>query len=224
MSRKQWNAGVIVALSLAIALWVYWPVQAGSSIELNTTDRMSENFHFVTSPDDAAVDITDVMMSGFVFDDVSTDTVNEGDSGYARMSADRRILVDADITGPAGAAALALDTSVDGLEGLVEDIRNLARNEAIAATGETLDLDLSDVDTVTGLTAGATYMVVSIDGIGLFGIASAGAGGTGTPANVLWTVTAGNTRYITMPAGQTVLHYTARSEDVTAYFSQVVND
>ncbi len=117
MSKKQWKAGVIVALSLVFVAWSFWPAQAGSSTKGNSADKMSQNFDFVTSPDDAAVDITDVLLGGFVFDDVSINTVDEGDSGYARMSADRRIYVDADITGPVGAAALALDTSVDGLEG-----------------------------------------------------------------------------------------------------------
>ncbi len=119
MSRKQWKAGVIVALSLMFVAWSFWPVQAGSSTRGNRGDKLSENFDFVTSPDDAAVDITDVLMTGFVFDDASPDTVDEGDSGYARMSADRRIYVDADVTGPAGAGAFALDTSVDTLETLL---------------------------------------------------------------------------------------------------------
>ncbi len=355
MSKKQWKAGVIVALSLVFVAWSFWPAQAGSSTKGNSADKMSQNIDFATSPDDAAVDITDVMMSGFVFDDASTDTVDEGDSGYARISGDRRILVDADSTvgavipgtgatnlgkaeegthasgdvgvlllsvrddtaptataangkyaalltnatgnlyvadetlatavtltntsiGPTTAtkadidgvgsvnahlrrvttdlgASLVLFGTIDGdtstiktntdplvtaggggyvrqdstatmakeTGGVLEDSRNLDRNEAIATTGETLDLDFSDVDTVTGLTAGATYMVVSVDGVGLFGVASVGAGGV-TTANVLWVVTAGNTVYITMPDGQTTLHYSALTEDVTAYISQVVND
>ncbi len=99
MSKKQWKAGVIVALSLVFVAWSFWPAQAGSSTKGNSADKMSQNFDFVTSPDDAAVDITDVLLGGFVFDDVSINTVNEGDSGYARMSADRRQLVDADISG-----------------------------------------------------------------------------------------------------------------------------
>ncbi len=97
--KNQGKAGVIVALSLAFVAWSFWPAQAGSSTKGNSADKMSQNFDFVTSPDDGPVDITDVLLGGYVFDDVSIDTVDEGDSGYARMSADRRQLVDADISG-----------------------------------------------------------------------------------------------------------------------------
>lgn len=260
MSRKQWF-WVIGALILVIMSIPFWPVQAGSSVELNTTDRMSENIHFVTYVDDAdwTAESSDHVLIGGVF---TADTLTSGDTGPLRLDADRHLQVDI-VAGPAGASALALETSVDGLEGgigaaadaiatqggvgsitaklrlvtnqlntidsdtgQIKDatvgIRLLDRNEAVAATGEKLDLDLSDVDTVTGLTAGATYMVVSIDGVGLFGVASVGAGGV-TTANVIWVVTAGNTVYITMPTAQTVLHYSALTEDVTAYISQVLN-
>ena len=83
MSSKQWKALVVLAFSLVFVVWSAWPTQAGSSTKGNSADKMSQNFDFVTSPDDAAVDITDVLMTGFVFDDASTDTVDEDDSGYA---------------------------------------------------------------------------------------------------------------------------------------------
>ena len=43
--------------------------------------------------DDAAIGNEAVMLAGFVFDDGSPDSVDEGDAGYARMSANRNLYV-----------------------------------------------------------------------------------------------------------------------------------
>jgi len=103
-------------------------VLAQESTKLNALDRLSENFDNVSYVDDAdwTGNTSSHMLIGGVY---GTNTITSGDTGPIKLAADGAVQVDVEfiaaitgaVTANAGTnlntSALALDASVDGLEG-----------------------------------------------------------------------------------------------------------
>ncbi len=214
--------GAVIVLLLAIVLMSPWQATGALSTKLNAADNMSENIATLLTLFETGttaigkVEITDGTDDVLV--NASKELQVDDDAGNVLLGT-----IDAD-TDAIKTATEGIEDEIDGTTttGPLDIIRAVDEGRATAASGQTLDCDLSDVDTVTGLLADEIYKVTSIDGIVLMGIASVGAGGV-TTANVLWIITAGTTQYITIPAGQTIVHYSALTEDVTAFWVQVIN-
>ena len=91
---------------------------------------------------------------------------------------------------------------------------------AIASTGQELDNGGAGTAAATNYTvtvvALASYRVTAVNGVIYLGIAD-----TTTDANVLWTVSAGDTQAITIPSG-TALHYRTDTALVTGRLARIV--
>lgn len=79
MSRKQWKAGVIVALSLAFVAWTFLPARAGPSTKGNLNDRANEDTSLSIYVDDGAwtTDVSAHRLAGGIYQSVPQ-TVTDG--------------------------------------------------------------------------------------------------------------------------------------------------
>jgi len=158
-------------------------VSVGASVVDSGTIRvtLASNDPLVatTLADDAAFTpaTSKVMMAGYTFDDVAPDSVNEGDAGAARMSANRCIYVNIrdnagnerglsiDASGALAISTLTTVTTVTTV-GAVTAITNAlpAGTNAIGKLAENSGVDIGDVD-VTSIVplTGATNLGKAID-------------------------------------------------------------
>jgi len=106
----------------------------------------------------------------------------------------------------------------------VEDLLQLLKAEPVDDTGQLMTCAVNKTDYNKTVVAGATYQVTAIDGNVHLGVDAVASGGAIVDADVLCTVPAGQTRLITMPTGETALHYATDSgAGVTARLSRIVN-
>jgi hypothetical protein len=82
----------------------YIPADGTDGLKVNPSGAALTALQLIDNPvlvDDAAFTpaSSSVMMAGFEVDDTSTDSVDEGDAGAARMTADRRVIVQLGETG-----------------------------------------------------------------------------------------------------------------------------
>ena len=128
-----------------------------TTIDADTSSIMSsvaviDNSVFV---DDSAftVGTSRVQAVGAMLDDTATDSVNEGDVGVVRMSSDRRLLVDADVSGTVTANLSATDNAVlDAIQAAVETLDN-------AIAGSEMQVDIVSAPTLTVDGSGVTQPV-----------------------------------------------------------------
>ena len=149
MSRKQWKAGVIVALSLVFVAWSFWPAQAGSSTKGNSADKMSQNIDFVTYVDDAdwTAESSDHVLIGGVF---TSDQLTSGDTGPVRLDADRHLQVDIVAGTVTDTNSAAIKTAVEGTEDELDGTTTDGPLAVIAHTNQTLAFARIDDDSMTG--------------------------------------------------------------------------
>lgn len=169
----------------------YAPLEVDANGRLHVLDQNSASaltaLQLIDNPivvDDAAFTpaTTSVAMAGFVFDDVTPDTVNEGDAGAARMSANRNQYVNIrdnagnerglniDASGNLNVSTVTTVTTVSAVTGITNALP--AGTNAIGKLAANSGVDIGDVD-ITSLVpgTGATNLGKAID---------AAAGGTDT--------------------------------------------
>ena len=84
------------------------------------------------------------------------------------------------------------DISVEALH----DLKSLSSGVTVEDSGQLLTCTLADITYYAGVTSSGTYRVTAVNGIIYLGIAD-----VTIDANILWTIPAGDTQIITIPAG-----------------------
>ncbi len=89
--------------------------------------------------------------------------------------------------------------------------------DPVVASGQTLTNAAKDTDTSVTVEAGKTYALTAQEVGGFYlGIAT-----IATAANIIWACPIGKTVIITIPSGQTTLHYAVDTNDAIGYLRKL---
>tara|TARA_Y100000310_G_scaffold320835_1_gene377684 strand:+ start:3131 stop:3859 length:729 start_codon:yes stop_codon:yes gene_type:complete len=241
MNRKLTKALTLLGLTIGFVIWSVWPVQAGSSIKLNSMDRMSENIDLSTYADDGAwtTDVSNHMLTGGIYQS-SPQTITDGRTGPFQVDSSGNIITSSGAAALVDLAAIeallitidsdtndikaATEGAEDELDGTTTDgpldiIRAVDEGRAIAASGQHLDNagagTAASTDYTVTVVESALYRVHAVNGIIYLGVADATS-----DANVIWFVSAGQTIHITIVSG-TTLHYATDSAGVEGRLARI---